>query len=541
MYKKVPKIEESTKFSFFTSIWIVPLVALVIALWLAWQHYTRLGPEIQIIFPKNEGLQAGQSVIKYKDVPIGKVTKIQLTEDGKEVIIYARMEKMATDYLNESTKFWIVKPEVGVTGVSGLETLISGTYINMYAKKSEQTKEAFYGLAHAYRKNTEGEYFVLSASEGYGIIKGTPIYYKDLEAGQVEYVSLNKEGRGVDFIIFINQTFLPYLHKDSKFWVMSTLDVDISQGRLDLSVAPLTTLIHSGIVFSAGRGEDNETLPEKFRFPLYKNFAMANQNRIGEGKSKIRHYKVITHDPIAKLTKGAPVRYSGFDVGRVSEVALHYERESHKMRGEIMLDIDTAVFADKDEGEANFYTAIREGLRVRLAPIDPITGRLFVDLVFVDANQTAPIAPTKHYTLLPTIPMAQGGVMDGVERMIAKINALPLDTLIQSLTTLSNDSDGMVKEFQILLKELHATATSLKEMSNTQSFVAMPKKIEWTLKELDHTLRVTRKLMKGYESNSLVTQQVTQTLQSVTKTSEEMREFLRMLNRKPNSLIFGDK
>ncbi|HHD79293.1 MAG TPA: MCE family protein, partial [Epsilonproteobacteria bacterium] len=158
MSKQIPKVEESTKFNFITSIWIVPFIALIIAGWLAYQYFSELGPEIRIIFPNNEGLQAGQSHIKYKDVPIGVVKKIELQKDGEGVTIIARMDKNTEAYLNDNTKFWIVKPEVGVTGVSGLETLISGTYINMYTQKGGAFKEKFHGMSHAYRKINDGEY-----------------------------------------------------------------------------------------------------------------------------------------------------------------------------------------------------------------------------------------------------------------------------------------------------------------------------------------------------------------------------------------------
>ena len=545
MSKQIPKIEESTKFNLLTSIWIVPVVALFIALWLVWQHYSRLGPEIRIIFPKNEGLQAGQSQIKYKDVPVGKVMKIELSEDGKGVIVYARMEKMAADYLNDTTKFWIVKPEVGVTGVSGLETLISGTYINMYAQKKSQSKEQFYGLTHAYRKNTEGEYFVLTAPEAYSVIKGTPVYFKNLEVGQVEYVTIGQDGKSVDFIVFVSQSYVPYVHKDSKFWVMSTVDVDISSGRLDLNVAPLFNLVHSGIEFSSSGEDSNDTVPDKFSFYLYKNAALANEKKIGEGGEAVKSYKIITYDPIAKLNINAPVRYDGFDVGRVKDMQLHYDSKTHKMRGDVLLNIDTSSFADKKSGEENLEAAVKEGLRARVTPTDPITGLLYVDLVFVDENRTRQIENNGTYALLPSIPMEQSGIMDGVERMITKINALPLDDLIVSLSKLAKDSDRAVKDLhqplQTILADLKESVKALKKMTTKKSFAAMPDEVNKTLKELTRTLKTTKKVLKGYDSNSLLTRQISQTLKSVTKSSQEMQQFLKMLNRKPNSLIFGDK
>lgn len=541
MSEKIPKIEESTKFNLLTSIWIVPVVALIIALWLAWQYYAKLGPQIRITFPKNEGLRAGQSQIKYKDVPIGKVTKIELSEDGKGVIVYARMEKMASEYLNKTTKFWIVKPEVGVTGVSGLETLLSGTYINMYAQKGSQSKEQFHGLAHPFRKNTEGEYVTLRAPEAYNVIKGTPLYFRDIEVGEVESVAIDKRGESVAFAVFVRQAYLPYIHKDSKFWVMSTLDVDISSGGIDFNLAPFTHLIRSGIAFSSSGIDDHDTVPENFTFYLYKNALSAHENKIGKGGGSLKTYRIVTEDPIAKLTMGAPVRFGGYDVGRVRATEIRYESRRHKVKGEVWLDIDTSAFTDQKSGEKNLEAAVKEGLRARITPIDPITGRLFVDLVFVDHNTTGEIEKRGRYMTLPTVPMIQSSVMDGVERIVAKINALPLDEMIASITALSKDSDTAVQSLQSILADLKESAKAIHTMTNKESFVAMPDETQKALNALTQTLRRAQKVLKNYDGNSLLSHQISQTLRSVNESSHEMQQFLRMLNRKPNSLIFGDR
>ena len=212
MSKEIPQIEESSKFNFMTSIWLVPFIAIIIAGWLAYQYFSDLGPEIRIVFPKNVGLKAGQSHIKYKDVPIGTVTKIELNTEGEGVVVIARMDKMASSYLNENSKFWIVKPEVGVSGITGLDTLLSGTYINMFTEKGITKKENFIGLAQNFRNIGDGEYFILNTHRGDSSIKvGTPIYFKNLRVGQVEHVVLALDNTSVDIIVFIDKTYTSYV------------------------------------------------------------------------------------------------------------------------------------------------------------------------------------------------------------------------------------------------------------------------------------------------------------------------------------------
>ena len=152
MSKQIPEITESTKFNFITSIWIVPFIALIIAGWLAYQFFDKRGPEIKITFPVNEGLIAGQSVLKFRNVPVGKVTNIAVDPESNNVIVTIRMNsKRANAYLTEEARFWIVKPEVGLKGISGLDTLISGTYLNVYSKDGgKEFKKQFVGLSQPY-------------------------------------------------------------------------------------------------------------------------------------------------------------------------------------------------------------------------------------------------------------------------------------------------------------------------------------------------------------------------------------------------------
>ncbi len=556
MSRQIPRVEESSKFNFITSIWIVPFIAVIIAAWLAYQYFSQLGPEIRIVFPKNEGLKAGQSQIKYRDVPIGTVMKIELEKDGEGVAVIARMDKSATNYMNENTKFWIVKPEVGMSGVSGLDTLISGTYIDMYTKKGAMLKKKFRGMRHAYRKINDGEYFHLKAPIGYNIGKSTPIYFKNIKVGQVEYMNVSLDGSSIDFVVFIEKFYVPYVHSTSKFWVTSALDVDLSNGRLDVNVAPLSYILNGGIAFSS-TGEDNiNTIPSTFVFHLYKNGSIADGKKIGQGGDAIKEFSIVVKDSVAKLKRDASVRYDGFDVGHVKEIKLSYDVGLHKMLGKVLLEIDTSSFRDDSDlnhtGEENFYKAVEEGLRAKVTPSNPITGMLFVDLVFEDSNHTKSISHGGKYPILPTIAHNESGIIDTVEAMLAKLSKLPLEELVTSLNTVIADAGKVVldtgkvvksvdKPLATVLKDLKETVNNLNKMTNKKSFTTMPDEVNKTLKELTHTLKATKKVVKGYGNNSLITQQIAQTLKVVSKTSLEMQHFLKMLNRKPNSLIFGDR
>jgi len=558
MPHNIPKIEASTKFNFFTSIWIVPFIALLIAGWLAYQYFSELGPQIRIVFPNNEGLQAGQSRIKYRNVPVGTVQKIELQEDGEGIVVVARMDKTVKSFLNESSKFWIVKPEVGLGGISGLDTLISGTYINMHASKAEEHEDTFLGQSHAYRDDSQGEYFVLNSPKGNNAVKaGTPIYLKNIKVGQVEYVVLALDSASVDVIIYIENAYTPYLRTDSNFWVRSTFGVSLNNGRVDLAVAPITDLIGGAIEFSSQKKGMTCNVPDGHIFKLYANKGEVEHTYIGKSQKQLADFKLYTQESVAKLHIGAPVRYEGFEVGKVKEMQIHYDKINHNMQSEVLVSINLSVFANANDtmsatGKENFYTAVKEGLRAQIIPSDPITGFLYVDLTFTDAEDNRTIEYKHAFNVIPTVEYQSGNMLASMTKILDKINALPLEKLLDSLNTVVEDTDSLVKNtdglvqgvdkpLTLLLSDLKTTVANLNKMTSKKSFDTIPSEIDKSLKALTSTLRTTKKVMRGYSSNSVITRQLADTLKIVTKTSKEMQLFLKMLNRKPNSLIFGDK
>jgi len=545
MSKNIPEITESSKFNFITSIWIVPFIAMMIAGWLAYEYFENRGPEIKIIFPKNEGLTAGQSLVKFRNVPIGKVTKIYLDESVDGVVVVIRMNsKDATPYMNNDTKFWIVKPEVGLTGVSGLDTLISGTYIDVYAKKGKEFKEMHFGLTQPYHDSSKGEYFHLTSINGNNISVGTPIYYKNIKVGQVEYLYLSLERKGVDFLIFIDKEYASYVHRDSRFWTKNMLNIDLTKGKLDLNIAPMNFLLAGGIVFSSSGEKKNHRIENDYIFRLYKSKTEAEANNIGASVKTNKKFLLLTEESIASLSVDSLVRFDGFDIGKVLEIKLSYSQKMHKMFGQILIELDTSVFVDKHDvnssGVKNFYEAVEEGLRARIAALDPITGAQFVDLTFHHDDGKGKIKQGKYYARIPMASSQKGSIVESVTQILDKLNHLPLEKLLASVTSVIESAAKPVENANNLLLDLKKTVEHINKLTSKKSFEVMPDELNIALKEMTRTLKATRKVVKGYDSDSLVKEQLTQTLEVVTKTSKEMQLFLRMLNRKPNSLIFGD-
>ena len=546
MSKQIPEIIESSKFNLITSIWIVPFIALIIAGWLAYQHFAKRGPEIRIVFPQNEGLIAGQSVVKFRNIPVGKVTKIYAEAETEGVIVVVRMNtRESKSYMTEHAKFWIVKPEVGLSGISGLDTLLSGTYINVHAKPGgKQFRKKFIGLTQPYRDSKGGDYFRLSSINGDDVVIGTPIYYKNIEVGQVEYMYLSLDNKKIEVVVFIDKEYVPFIHHDSKFWIKNIVNIDLSRGNLDLNIAPIKHLLEGGITFSSYGKNKADPIPPQHIFPLYKNKTQAKGKMVGSFVPTNQTFKLRTEESIANLKLGSLVRFDGFDIGKVSDIQLSYDKQKHKMLGEVLLDIDTSVFEDKNErdssGVANLYQAVEEGLRAKVSALDPITGMLFIDLTFAHHDGNGTVIQDGKYARLPMASQSSNGIMTSIAQILDKLNNLPLEKLLKNVNKIVEESAKPIDNANVLLLDLQTTVKNINKLTSKKSFEVLPDELSLALKEMTRTLKSTEKVVKGYDSDSLVKQQLTQTLQILTKTSQEMQVFLRMLNRKPNSLIFGD-
>ncbi|MEA3455932.1 MAG: MlaD family protein [Campylobacterota bacterium] len=548
MSESIPEIQESSKFKFITSIWIVPIIAIVIALWLAFQYYSELGPKIEIIFQSNEGLKEGQSQVKFRDVPIGKVLKVKLNEYGEGVKVIARIDKEAAIYLNDEAKFWIVKPEVGIGGVSGLDTILSGTYINMASQRKKTKKRDFIGLEHPHRLLENGDYFHLNASSSYNLKEGTPVFFKSMKAGYVEYVSISLDGQSVDVIIYVDKSYIPYIHTDSKFWVQSSLSVDYLNGQLNFSVAPLSNIVTGGIEFSSSGEDIKKKVPYDYIFRLYQDSAVAGEKKIGKGGEAIRNYHMTFDGSTAKLKKDASVKFDKFDVGEVKDIDYTYDRKSHRLSGEVIVSIDTSIFFDLNDtnhtGEENLENAVKDGLRASVQEHDPITGYLYIDLDFVETNQTKVIVRKEHYAVFPTVSTSSEGIMSGLNGLIDSIRELPLESLIVSINETSDSLNELIegdeKAISQLLSNLNKTLDGINKMVGSREFAKMPTELNRTMRGLQKTLRSLDSVMKSNGDESLLSSQLSETLKEVKKASIETQKLFNKLDRKPNSLIFGD-
>lgn len=505
MTEQVTPIKESTKLNFLTSIWMVPIFALFIAAWLAFEYYTSIGSVIKIHFAENAGLTAGQGQIRYKDIPIGKIIDIQMQENGDGVTVFASINSNFSDLINENSKFWIVKPEFSVLGISGLSTLVSGTYIDLYKGNSEKQASEFIGLEKPYRMPNTGNNYELIATENHSLSVGVPVFFKNIEIGQVETTTLNDDGSKVHFIISITKEYSPFVQVDSKFWIKSAVSIDVNDGVLGVGVAPLPALLRGGINLSSS-GKNTASMAENHAsFELFANKQEAKAYKLGQGAGFVETFEIDTMAATINLVAGAKVKYLGYQVGSVKSVTPYFSGSIQQLKSKVLVDIDLSSFANistPEAGKARFYESVKKGLRTKVTPTHPLLSELFIDFVFDENAPNQHILEQEPYPVLPTL----------------DVKPMPIKEILANLNQITKN---------------------INVMTSKKTFKALPDELTKTMKSLTQTLHAIDNVAKG-DGNSALSAQITQTLKSVGQTSKEMHQFLELLNNKPNALVFGE-
>jgi len=233
-------------------IWIIPILAAVVAIGIAVQRILSEGPSVIIVFTAAEGIEAGKTFIKYKDVNIGQVKAIRLTNDFRKVEVTAKIEKHAAALIVKDAKFWIVRPQITLSGVSGLSTLLSGNYIGFEPGASEERESIFIGLDVAPVVSGEpGKQFILNSGDLGSLSSGSPVYYRRLPVGQVTKYDLQPDGKSVQMKIFVKAPYDRFVLSASRFWNVSGVDVSVGADGLNVHTESLVALLVGGIAFDA--------------------------------------------------------------------------------------------------------------------------------------------------------------------------------------------------------------------------------------------------------------------------------------------------
>jgi paraquat-inducible protein B len=521
--------------SMFSAIWLVPIVAILIGCWMIYTYWASQGPIIQLSFVSAEAIEAGKTKVRMKNVNVGEVLSLKLSEDAEHVILSVRIEKSEAHFLREDTKFWVVRPRVGVAGISGLETLVSGAYIELSPGSGEEVSlRAFKGLETppATPVGTPGLHLTLDSNSDKALSQGDTILFHGMSVGTIEYVHFNTDERRTYYNAFIRAPYDALITSNTRFWFSSGVNLDLSADGVRLEVGSLQTLLAGGVSFDVPRGQPRGVLiTERAFFSIF--------SRESAIYDKLYQYSLpyvlLFNDSIRGLQPGAPVEYRGIKVGQVKRTDIEYPQIVN------LLDPNTPVpvtielvpsllgFADTAEALLNVKTElevlIMSGLRGGLATGSLLSGSKYIELKYHESPPES-LAQFGDYSVIPVIDGQLGQILTRVEETLDTINRLPLQAIAES-------TNKAINEAALTLKEIGKSATEL------DTILADPKSHE-LVGSLNLALNSFQRLAEDFSEGSATNQELQATLRSLETTLQELEPLLGVLRRRPNSLIFGD-
>lgn len=531
-------------------LWAVPLLSLVLALGLAWQSFSDRGVLIEILFDEASGVTAGETLIKYRDVTIGEVERVDFTEDLTKVIVYARVNKAVVPYLDEDATFWVVEPEVSARGISGLSTVLSGVYIQgAWDDQIGTAKTTFDGASTppSVLPNYKGTRITLRAADGQMVSAGAPIFYRGLEVGRLGTPRLTSTGDAILIDAYIDAPHDKLLNSATRFWDTSGFSVSFGSGGLALNVESIATILSGGIAFDS-IFENGGSISTSAVFDIYDEEAEARRSIfVGRVQNGVA-VSVAFGESVSGLTPGAPVQFAGIEVGEVSEIRAQVNDENPDQAITLLasLNLDPLRLgmpndATTEETIDFLRVSVENGMRARLATSGIFSSSLIVELVMIDDTPEASLILRGEDE--PILPSVRSNIPDftaTAEGMIERINSLPIEELLdQAIKTMASIED--LAADPDLRTVAPATRTLLEDTSaliNSPDLQAIPTDLRATITDLRTITEELRSAdVSGTLTRALTAAETTaNNLSTASENVPALIEDLRTLTAKANSL-----
>ncbi len=443
-------------------IWLVPIVAAIAGGVLLVRNYRAQGPEITISFLTATGVSAGKTEVRYKEVVVGKVTDVQLGADDN-VLVKVALRNSASRLAVTDSQFWVVRPRVDTSGVSGLGTLLSGAYIGVDAGASNQRQHRFTGLESPppVGQSEKGTRFQLIGTELGSLDVGSPVYYRHLEAGQVAKYELDDHGEQISLELFIRPPFDKFVNRQTRFWNASGINVSVAGGSVSLETQSLTTILLGGIAFGNPPGMDDRAKisphPEQL-FTLFNGQTTA-MAATPLGDSLIVEFQF--EQSIAGLSSGARVQFLGLEMGKVIDIEVDYLPEQQRFYGIVTAELTPqklgsayynlldSIEAENRNVKSLLKLLIGQGLRAQMQSANILTGQQQIVLsILPDAEPPESIFASNNTLRIPTVPSALDALQVQVASLLKKFQQVPISELAGELRGMMQDARATIARLE---------------------------------------------------------------------------------------------
>jgi len=532
-----------SKITSFSPVWIVPIITVLIAGWLAFEAWQDTGLTIEIVFDSAAGVAVGKTHVRYRDVDVGKVTKIKLGDNFEQVSVFVELDPHISSMISADTRFWVVSPRITGSGISGLETLLSGAYIGMAPGHLEEKSLRFEGsseppVIRSYERGTD--YVLVSESLG-SLNPGSPVYYRKIPVGEVTgYKYLSGESGHVHIQVFVKHPYDRLVKTNSQFWNISGIDVSIGAEGIETHVGPLASLLIGGVAFMTPPVEDqvDEIAKHGHRFHLLENLKAVKEDAISVSYEYITRFS----GSMRGLRVGAPVELRGIQVGQVKHVGWGFQLSDNSKMNVIIsiqperwITNDTPTDVPTQEHLNNIFAQlVTEGLQAQLKTSNLVIGSMYVDLVPHAAkkkktNKLHQLTDYQGYVELPTADSEFTRLARQLSETVDKIQTIPIGSI-------GHNFDESLGALRNIIKTLEASnvAENVGEIAvnlklATKSLDSTVLQLEQTLKSLDQTIAPDSEL--NHNLNKMIS--------NISDAAKSIEQLTDELNRYPNALLRG--
>jgi paraquat-inducible protein B len=534
----------------FSLFWLIPIICGGIGLYLVITTLANRGPLITITFSTANGISAQQTQVEHKYVALGMVEDVKLSEDMSKVLVHVRMNRQGERVLTSHARFWVVRPRLSPGNISGLETLVSGAYIEVdpgLAGGESQTE--FTGLEEppGVRSDEPGRTYVLKAKALGSLGAGAPVFYRDVDVGEVLSYDLGDGLGPVTINVFVRAPFDKFVHENTHFWNASGISVGVGAEGLHIELESIQALLSGGVAFETPQQVVTQVAPAERQFSLFSNKAQADAAGFQRNIPMVTYFQ----SSVAGLGRGSAVEVFGIQIGTVTDVHLVMEPGAKNVRARVAFELQPErVFPESELRQQATPlevtgSLVRQGMRAVLESSNFLTGQKDIALQFVPNAAPATITQEGGSLVLPS----QGGGLDNITSSLSdiatKLDAIPFDeigkNLNSALASLSQTIGG--PDVRNALQKLSATLTDVQHLVHNADKGMEPvlKKLPQMSADLQQALaRANAALGEGgYGGNSDFQRSVSNLLDQVNDAARSIRLLVDFLDRHPEALIRG--
>ena len=508
-------------------VWLIPLIALLIAAFLLFKYYSEKGIEITIYFKAAQGITAGKTKVRFHDVDVGTVKAVTLP-DLKKVAVTVEIIKDAAKYLNTNTSFWLEQPRLSATEISGLDTLLSGVYIGVEPVEGGKPTREFVALdgPPAVSIYEEGSYFTLHSRTRGSLNIGSPVYYHGFRAGQVVDYHLNAQDKTVNIRIFIKAPYHEYVYQNTRFWNVSGVDLRFTAAGVVLNTESLVSVLLGGLNFDLPPSEEPEgAADDKTIFKLY-----PDQEQAYKRNYLKRRFVIYFDGNVRGLQVGAPVELRGMPFGEVVDIHTQIHTDDLSIRIPVTVDLEPdrlEIVGDfkqtvAQQDRQTWQALIDKGLRAQLKTGNLLTGALYIDLNFYADAKPVKLTMQDGLYVLPTVPTEFEYLTNRLSSILDKIEKVPFDQIGSNLEGFSDQ----------LNKEL--TPEIIARIREFGKVVGELEKVEF------EKIGTNLEGFSGQLNNDF-TPEMNATMRELKKAARSLRILLDYLERHPEALISGKR